>query len=96
MLKPRLDNVHTGAQPLCVCMRCLQDRSEGHAYAQPVCMCMCCLQDRNEGQQAADPAFKFSVQFLNTFFWPKLVQGGHAGEPARLLLRLPALLHSVR
>ena len=51
--------------------------------AQPVCVCVCCLQDRNEEQQAADPAFKFSVQFLNTFFWPKLVQGGHAGEPTR-------------
>eukprot|EP00891_Asterochloris_glomerata_P005865 jgi/Astpho2/5865/Aster-x1327 len=36
------------------------------------------IQDRNEKQQAADPAFKVSVQFLNTFFWPKLVQGGHA------------------
>ena len=48
---------------------------------------MCCLQDRNEEQQAADPDFKFSVQFLNTFFWPKLVQGGHAGEPARLLFQ---------
>ena len=53
---------------------------------------MCCLQDRNEEQQAADPAFKFSVQCLNTFFWPKLVQGGHAGEAMRLL----ALLHSTR
>ena len=54
--------------------------------------CMCCLQDRNEEQQAADPAFNFSVQFLNTFFWPKLVQGGHAGKPTRP----PTLLHSIR
>lgn len=67
-----------------------------HTCARLVFVRMCCSQDRNEKQQAADPAFKVSVQFLNTFFWPKLVQGGHAGEPTRLRCWLPALLHSIR
>ena len=75
MLEPRLDDVHTCAQALCVCL--------------------CCLQERNEEQQAADPALSFSVQILNTFFWPKLVQGGHAGEPTRLWFLPPTLLHSI-